>query len=680
MVNAMSDIAISTMDLAAREALLQSFPCFSALTAAQREQLAQLMQERSIDTGTQIVAEEELVDSIYIIISGEAEVTRRVKKLKKIKQVPFAILGAAEGIGFNDTGFYSSTGKRTATVTAMTPMRLLRLDLNDLHQFLKENDLEHVMYAASLQMQRMRFIKQSLPFSKISAERLQWLANHVVTLSVPAGTLLFRQGEKGDKCYLIRSGQIEIFTTDEHAIERQIAILKPPVLFGEATLVTGSPRNASARALVDCELLVLPHQDLQELIESEQNVAKMFVTLMIDRSRPLRNAHVTVHTRHSADGQPIVILKNPEQRNYFKLSQEGAYIWQQLDGQHTLQEITLSLAEKYNVFAPDVVAALISKLTRAGYISNIEIDPAHHSAMPVWVRALMWVRNLLELRVAIGDADPWISRIYKKYIHYLFTLPSQLVLAVIAIIGIAAFITTTQQVLTFFSTKHTGLLLILGLLPLSAVAILLHELGHAFTVKAFEREVHYLGIGWYWVAPIAFTDTSDMWLANRKQRMIVNIAGVYVDMLVAGVSSLLILCMPNPYLQAMLWLFALYTYIGGLRNLSPIQDMDGYYILMDGLEKPQLRKFSVLWLLKTLPKSLRHPALFKKHKAEMIYWACCLLYLIVVSGLTLIVQEFVFKVLGMSAVNPYLSLVLPFLVVLFSSFSMIADIRSQAED
>ena len=248
-----------------------------------------------------------------------------------------------------------------------------------------------------------------------------------------------------------------------------------------------------------------------------------------------------------------------------------------------------------------------------------------------------------------------------------------------AIAGFISFINNTDSVLLFFSIKHVSLLLLLGLIPLSLIEAMLHELGHAFTVKAFGREVHYLGVGWYWFAPIAFTDTSDMWLATRKPRMFVNLAGIYVDVLVAGISALLILIIPNPYIQGMLWLFALYTYIGGFRMMSPLQEMDGYYVLMDWVEKPRLRHAAVLWLVKKFPQAIRHPKLFREYKPEVIYWLACLLFLICATLLTLMVQTFVFAVLGITA-NPYISLILPFLVVLFSSLNIIADIRNQAEE
>ncbi len=675
-----------TVSLKERQDLIKAFPCFAMLTPAQSEEMVALMREIQFEPLEQIVAENDLVDSVYVIVRGEAEVTReaQTKYRKKMVKVPVAALGAGEGIGLNDTGFYSTTGKRTATVTAVTDMLLLRLDIKDLYGFLKKNNLELSMYAASLQMLRMRFIKQSLPFSKLSHERLQWLANHVEDVVAPAGQIIFSQGEQGDKCYLIRSGKIEIVSKDENGQEQQLALLKAPVLFGEATLITHSPRNATARVVEDSELLLLRHEHLSELIESEGNVAHMFMTLMVDRSRPMQNPRVTIHHRRTADGQEVTILKNPDNGSYFKISEEGTFIWQQLDGKHTMQDITLNLAEQFKVFAPDVVAALISKLTKAGFISNLEIsDDAKMSANPLWVKALVKIRRVLEFRFAIGDSDPWLTKIYNKYIRYLFTLPGQLVLGLLTLFGIIAFIVYTPNILLFFSFKHVGLLLILGLIPLSLVEVVLHEFGHAFAVKAFGREVHYIGVGWYWFGPIAFTDTSDMWLSTSKPRMLVNLAGVYVDIIAASLSALLILVIPNPYIQGMLWLFALYTYVGGFRMLSPLQEMDGYYVLMDWVEKPHLRQAAVIWLVKQFPTLCRHPGLLgeykKQYKAEIAYWVACIIYLILVSVLTLTVMTFVFSIIGMKS-NPYISLAIPFLVVGFSCLSIVADIRNQAEE
>ena len=676
----MNDQATHTVSIENRMMLIKAFPCFANLSAQACQELAGLMQEVHVTAHQQIVIENALVDSIDIIVSGHAEVSRETMHRKRKVQVPVASLGAGEGIGLNDTGFYSKTGKRTATVTAATDMLLLKLDLDDLYLFLKNHNLETAMVAASMQMLRMRFIKQSLPFAKISHERLRWLADHVEEIKVPAQTVIFKQGEKGDRCYLIYKGQVQIISEAENGQEQQLAQLKPPVLFGEATLITHTSRNATARAVVDSELLMLRNEYLSELLESEDCVASMFMTLMVDRSRPLQNPQITVHHRTAADGQEITILKNPETHSYFKLSNEGFFVWNQLDGKHTLQDITLKLAEACNLFAPDVVVALISKLTRSGFVFNVEITDVTLSKQPFWVRAMVKMQRLMNKRIAFGDADAWVSRIYEKYIRYLFSRGGQIFLAMLAVVGLFAFIASTSSVLGFFAKEHAGMWLLLTLIPLSLGELILHEFGHAFAVKAFGREVHYIGIGWLITGPVAFTDTSDMWLAERRPRMLVNLVGVFVDVVVAGSAALCIFIFSNHYIQGMLWLFALYTYIGGFRMLSPLQEMDGYYVLMDWVEKNRLRQAAVLWLVKKFPKSLRHPSLFRENKPEIIYWIACLIYLAFVTALTLIVQKFIFTVLGFKPSNPYLSLILPFLVVLASSLGIIADIRSQAEE
>ena len=415
------------VSLKERQKLIKAFPCFGELSEEQSIELAVLMSEVRYKNQEKIVIENELVDSVFIIAQGEAEVTRQSMYRKKLMQVPVAILRTSEAIGLNDTGFYSTTGKRTATVTAVADVLLLKLDVKDLYSFLKKNNLELSMYAASLHMLRMRFIKQSLPFAKLSHERLQWLAARVEEVIIPAGEVIFKQGEQGDKCYLIRSGKVKILAKDESGEEHILAILGAPVLFGEATLITHSLRNATAITEKKCHLLVLRHEHLSELIESEDNVARMFMTLMVDRSRPLRNSNVTLHNRTTVDGQELTILKNPDNSTYFKLSREGAFIWQQFDGKHTAQEITLALAEQYKIFAPDIVAALISKLTKSGFISNLEImDSMHAASRPIWVRAMIGLRRILEIRFAFGDADRWITKTYNKYIHYLFTKAGQI--------------------------------------------------------------------------------------------------------------------------------------------------------------------------------------------------------------------------------------------------------------
>lgn len=673
-----------------RQELITSLPCFAMLTHDESKELASLMTEVSFQEGDVIVEENSFIESVFILVKGEVEISYETipekklsKKLTKKIKIPLAILRPGESIGLNHTGFFSATGKRTATATALLPSLLLCLALKAFHEFLeKRPQLLTSMQATAEKMLRVLLIKQSLPFSQLSNERLNYLAEKVETAVFKAGDIIFYEGEKGDCCYLIFSGQIEISVKNADSSEHTLAVLQPPTLFGEATLIMDSPRNATARAKTDAKLLLLKYEYLSELIETESNVASMFMNLMVDRSRPIQNPHVTQHQRMTADQQTIIILKNPDNGNYFKLSEEGWYLWQQMDGKQTMQEITLALAEKYQIFAPNVVAALISKLAKSGFVSHVGVTKSTQLKKSKWMNIALYLRSILESRVAIGDADKFITQLFNHLGFLFFSRVGKILMAIFMIMGLYAFIVAAPKVLTIFqSIQHewTVLLLIL-VVPGTFLSVTLHEFAHALTTKYFGYEVHYMGVGWYWLGPIAFTDTSDMWLSTKWPRVFVNLAGIYMDMIVAGLAAIAIFIFPSIYVQAFLWLFALMTYVGAIKMLNPLQELDGYYVLVDLFDRSRLRQSAVVWLVKELPKNWRRPHLLAERRAEIYYLLACFIFVILISLITYWLQTFIFKVLGFEPGNLFVSISLPILVAVLSCLGIIADIRNQAEE
>ncbi len=673
-----------TIPLSVRKTLLSALPCFAKFSSDEIEKLAFLLSDVRYEPGETIVVEKALIDSVFIIVEGQVEVTqqlpikRRLRKKPRMTFVPVALLSSGDTIGLNETGFFSTTGIRTATVTALTAVTALRLDLKKLHVFLQEHPQLHtVMHASAEKMLRMQLIKLSLPFSQLSLERTEWLATQIEVMTVPAGSIIFQQGEEGDRCYLIQSGQVEVIAQEPGVPDHTLAILKPPLLLGEATFITNSVRNATAHAMTDCVLLVLKYEYLVELLESETAVADMFMTLMVDRSRPQQNPAVKFYPRTTEVGQKIVILKNSANGKYFKLAREGWFIWQQLDGRKTMQELTFAVAEKFNTFEPHKISALILKLAKGGFVVNLKVGEENGAIKPLWVRAMLRARRILEARVAIKNADKWIDKLYNKAAYLIFTRVGKCILTLLAVSGFISFIVFTQQAVQLFQTVHASAWLFVLLLPCMVFSVAIHELGHAFATKSYGYEVQYIGVGWYWFGPVAFTDTSDMWLGKRWPRIIVNLAGVMADLVTAGLCALLTLVVSNQYAQCFLWIFALYTYINAFRMLSPLQELDGYYILMDLFDRPWLRRSAVMWLMKGLPAALRRPSLFRKNKAEICYWLACIFYLIAVVLLTLWLQGFVFKLLGIQAPSTIVSLALPFMMVVISSLGILADIREQ---
>jgi CRP-like cAMP-binding protein len=124
-----------TIDLSLKQSFIKKQNCFVLLSDQEIEGLARLLMEKRFAAGETIVTEGDLVDNVFLIVSGEADV--RVATMKdRIPQIQsVAVLKAGEAIGLNESGFYSLSGKRTATVVAMTDMVVLQLSVAKFHGF-----------------------------------------------------------------------------------------------------------------------------------------------------------------------------------------------------------------------------------------------------------------------------------------------------------------------------------------------------------------------------------------------------------------------------------------------------------------------------------------------------------------------------------------------------------------
>ena len=119
----------STIDNAQKKELLKKQKVFAPLNNDEFDILSTLFLEKEIKSGTTIVTEGETVDSVYIILQGKADVRHLSMKDGKINVESITTLTSGAAIGLSETGFYSLTGLRTATVVALTDMVVLRLSI-----------------------------------------------------------------------------------------------------------------------------------------------------------------------------------------------------------------------------------------------------------------------------------------------------------------------------------------------------------------------------------------------------------------------------------------------------------------------------------------------------------------------------------------------------------------------
>jgi CRP/FNR family cyclic AMP-dependent transcriptional regulator len=121
-------------------------------------------------------------------------------------------------------------------------------------------------------------------FATLSANEITELAQVAVPRSYSAGQVIFREGDPGDTCFVVRSGAVKI--TREHG-GRTIALaeLRGGDMFGELAMFGGEQRSATATALEDTTAVALLSGDIRRLLMTSPDIAVKMLEAMADRVR-----------------------------------------------------------------------------------------------------------------------------------------------------------------------------------------------------------------------------------------------------------------------------------------------------------------------------------------------------------------------------------------------------------
>jgi putative peptide zinc metalloprotease protein len=120
--------------------------------------------------------------------------------------------------------------------------------------------------------------------------------------------------------------------------------------------------------------------------------------------------------------------------------------------------------------------------------------------------------------------------------------------------------------------------------------LLVHELGHSLAAKRYDTDVKEIGLGWYIFFPVFYVDLNEVWRLSASKRIIINLAGIYLQ-LFCGV-ILLLLSVFVPELKEMLVMVFFMNFSIVILNVNPFLKFDGYWVLSDLLEGKDLSSVS----------------------------------------------------------------------------------------
>ncbi len=214
--------------------------------------------------------------------------------------------------------------------------------------------------------------------------------------------------------------------------------------------------------------------------------------------------------------------------------------------------------------------------------------------------ALNSLFGLLAIRLPGVCAEQWLARLAwpgRILFSRSFALAALLVslLAALLLFGRAGEFVRELPTLQSLAQPR-----ILGYFLLTMIAVkVFHELGHALACRRFGGECHEMGVMLLAFTPCLYCDVSDSWMfASRWQRIVVALAGIYVELLVASLAAILwFVSEPGLVHTITLYIIVTCTVSTIIVNGNPLLRYDGYYVLSDLLGIPNLDEQSrrALW-------------------------------------------------------------------------------------
>ncbi len=303
------------------------------------------------------------------------------------------------------------------------------------------------------------------------------------------------------------------------------------------------------------------------------------------------------------------VVKDPVALQYCRLREPEYVVFQLLDGRHSLRDIQTELMSRF----PDQqirmvdVQQLIASLNKQGLLLSSSAGQGQplleRAGKQRQQKALQLLSSALALRLPGVDPEPLLNRLY-PVVRWFFT---RTCVVACMFLGVAAALLVAtnwdefcRRLPDFYS--FFGLQNLLAMAAILFVTKTLHEIGHGLACRHFGCECHEIGFMFLVLMPVMYCDTSDSWtLKSKWQRMAIGAAGMYVELILAAIATF-VWWYTHPgwlhYLSLNIMFLCSFSTI--LFNANPLLRYDGYYILSDWLEVPNLSQKSRAAMLSKL--------------------------------------------------------------------------------
>jgi CRP-like cAMP-binding protein/Zn-dependent protease len=294
-------------------------------------------------------------------------------------------------------------------------------------------------------------------------------------------------------------------------------------------------------------------------------------------------------------GNDYAMLARDDRELHYRLEVWEAELLPKMDGSRTVGELVVERMAEGGGLDAEPVTDLVLALYSGGFLDPAPIatdeliadrlDPSSPGRKKL-------KRFGKTLSIDWKGADRLVRFSYRYILRPFFSWPVALVSGVFAIAGLIAFLDVAIARDFELGSENAAVESAI-LLALAFFLTFMHELGHAVVISRYDRKVKSAGFMIYFGAPAFFVEATDSLMLDRRQRILQSSAGPFTELVIAGVAGLAVYLFPGGPLADLLYKFALLNYFVIFLNLIPLLELDGYWILSDLIQVPDLRPRSL---------------------------------------------------------------------------------------
>ncbi len=295
-------------------------------------------------------------------------------------------------------------------------------------------------------------------------------------------------------------------------------------------------------------------------------------------------------------GSKWYVLRDPFSNQFYRLRPRTYQFVSRLNASRTLEEVWKEDMSRDPENAPgqgDIIE-LLAQLYHANLLhynlaaNSVKLFERYKKKKQRIIKANLM--NIMFFRIPLFDPDEFLKRLM-PFIRFLLNPYGAAAWVLMLLLGLKVAIDNFAQL----QVQSQGILspsnlflLYVGLVIIKTI----HEFGHAFVVRRFDGEVHTMGVMFLIFNPLPYMDASAAWsFRNKWKRVLVGSAGMIFELFVAA-CAIIIWAFTGPGIihslaYNMVFIASVSTI---LFNINPLLRFDGYYILSDLLDMPNLHQ------------------------------------------------------------------------------------------